>query len=68
MKVFVCTDHAGHYPVGVCSVVIANDEQEARELLTAELKSHGLSTEEPFTLRWINSEAPRAFVLLDGDY
>lgn len=68
MQVFVCTDHDGHYPVGVASVVVAATEDEARHLLQAELITHGLNAKKPFTLRRINSESPRAFVLLDGDY
>lgn len=69
MDVFVCDDHAGHWPVGVASVIVANDEAEARGLLVAELKRHGLDgTKPPFTLRKLNTSAPRAFVIRDGDY
>lgn len=69
MDVFICDDHDGHWPVGVASVVVANDEAEARGLLIAELKTHGLNgNDPPFTLRKINTLAPRAFVIRDGDY
>ena len=67
LKLFVCTDHAGRQPVGVASVVLAHTEYEARELLAAKLKEHGLP-EKPFTLRKLNNTAPKAFVLHDGDY
>ena len=67
MKVYVCTDHNGHYPVGVAAVVIANDEAQARELLEAELTEHGLGGG-TFTLRRIQNEKPQAFVLMDGNY
>lgn len=67
MQVFVCTDHDGHYPVGVCSVVVAEDEEKARALLVAELTTHGLKAGKGFSLRRLNIEQPRAFVILDGD-
>lgn len=67
MRVFVCTDHEGHYPVGVCSIVFAHSEHEARGLLQAELHEHLLDGR-PFTLRELSMEKPKAFVLLDGDY
>ena len=67
MNVYTCTDHDGHW-VGGASVIVANSEHEARELLKAELYEHGLDSNKPFTLRQINTEKPRAFVLQDGDY
>jgi hypothetical protein len=67
LKLFVCTDHAGHYPAGVASIVWAHTEFEARGLLTAALKAEGLP-EKPFTLRQIDTSRPKAVVLRDGDY
>lgn len=67
MNIYTCTDHDGHW-VGVASVVVADNEDQARSLLTAELKTHGLDGAKPFTLRRINANAPRAFILQDGDY
>lgn len=68
MNIYTCTDHDGHWPVPVASVVVANSEAEARALLMAELREHGLNEKEPFTLRQIQTESPQAFVLSDGDY
>ena len=68
MEIYVCDDHAGHWPVGVCSIVVANSEPEARGLLKAELHEHGLDENKPFTLRKLNTEKPKAFVIHDGDY
>lgn len=68
MDVYVCTDHDGHWPVGVCSVVVAGSEHQARGLLQAELHEHGLDERKPFTLRRLSLEQPKAFVLLNGDY
>lgn len=67
MNVYVCTDHKGHWPVGVASVVIAATEDDARALLEMELVAHGLGGG-TFTLRKIQNEKPQAFVLMDGDY
>lgn len=67
MRIYTCTDHDGFW-VGVASVVVANDEDEARQLLTAEIKEHGLDHHKPFTLREINTNQSRAFVLQNGDY
>lgn len=68
LKVFTCNDHEGFWPVGVASVIVAADETEARDLLKVELRSHGLKSEQPFTLREIRTDRPRAFVLMDGNY
>lgn len=67
MNVYVCTDHKGHWPVGVASVVIAATEDDARALLETELVAHGLGGG-MFTLRKIQNETPQAFILMDGDY
>lgn len=68
MNIYVCTDHDGHWPVGVCSVVVANDESEASCLLGLALREHGLNGNKPFTLRRLSTDSPKAFVLLDGEY
>ena len=73
-ELFVCTNHDGHWPVGVASIVFARDETHARELLDAELIGAGLkpSTESPYTLEQIfrpnGDYVPRALILNDGDY
>lgn len=68
MEIYICTDHDGHYPVGVCSVIVAHSETEARGLLKKELHEHGLDEHKPFTLRRLSMDNPKAFVLLNGDY
>lgn len=68
MKIYTCVDHPGHW-VGVASVVVAPNEDEARRLLIDELYTHGLAQgPKPFTLREINIKKPKAFVLQNGDY
>ncbi len=69
MRVWVCTDHAGHWPVPVGSVVVARSEKRARELLERSLLSHGLDPlDPPFTLREIRTDRAAAHILSDGDY
>jgi len=68
MKVWTCNDHKGFY-VGACSVVVADTEDQARELLEQELKDRGLSgSGNPFTLNLLDVSIPCAHVLIDGDY
>lgn len=70
MRLFTCTDHDGHWPVGAASVVVASGEAEASALLDEALKKHGLKpyADCRYTLREINITTPRAFILQDGDY
>lgn len=67
-RLWVCTDHAAHYPVGCASIVMANSENDARVLLKAALKESGLNPEEGFTLVELNISMPFARVLCDGNY
>lgn len=70
MKLFTCTDHAHHYPVGVSSVVVAEDSRQARLLLNKELKAHGLtiSKKDRYTLNEVPLDKAKAIVLQNGDY
>lgn len=67
MRLFVCTDHASHYPVGCASVVVAEDEASARELLDAALREHRLEPDD-YTLGEVATDTPTALVLNDGNY
>jgi hypothetical protein len=68
MKVFTCTDHATHYPVGGASVVVAPTEQTARNSLKKELQLIGLNSEGDFTLVELDLTKRQAIVLADGEY
>lgn len=70
MKLYVCNDHDGFWPVGVASVVLAESEDQARELLDAELQKRGLRShiDEPYTLEQVPQTKPKALVLCDGNY
>lgn len=67
MNVYVCTDHAGHQPVPVASVIVAHDEDEATALLSAELELRGLNGKD-FNLRLVAVGVPHAVILSDGEY
>ena len=68
MSVYICKDHDYFWPVGVCSVVVADDEHEAKELLSAALHERGLDETKPFTLQVIDIYAKKAHIILDGEY
>lgn len=68
LKVFTCTDHDHRYPVGVCSIVVASDEAEAREQLDIALVLNGLDPRRPYTLQEVKTTVRSAQVLLTGDY
>jgi hypothetical protein len=61
-------DHDGFYPVGVCSLIVAESEKQARELLIAELNRVGFNGQKPFNLTLIDTTKPSADILLDGNY
>lgn len=70
MRLFICTDHDDHWPVGVASVVVARDEDEARRLLDQELMGRGLRphARKAYTFREVDLSAPVAIVMCDGNY
>jgi hypothetical protein len=68
MKVFYSKDHDGHYPVGVCSIVIAENELKAKNKLKKKLQEYGLDSNEPFTLHEIDLTKDEAYIVLDGNY
>lgn len=70
MKVFTSTDFRGLWPVGVSSVVIAQDMRAARSLLTAALKKSGIDQPEikDLTLQELDLSCPTALVLNKGEY
>ena len=69
MKLFTCDNHAGHWPVGAASIVIAESETDARYLLDEELLSRSLDPgNPPYTLKEVDMTKPQAIVLDDGDY
>ena len=70
MKLYTCTDHDYHWPVGVASIVLARNVEEARNLLDEKLIEHGLKPckEKPYTLVKLPQAKPTAMILNDGNY
>lgn len=75
MNVYTCTDHVGHY-VGTASVIVAENELQAYELLRVQLIEHGLKLElleaekrgEMPTFQLVDITKAQAIVLQNGDY
>ncbi|KKN09766.1 hypothetical protein LCGC14_1043250 [marine sediment metagenome] len=70
MKLFTCTDHDCHYPVGVASIIVAPNEFHARLHLDCRLIEQGLKPydEYKYSLVEIEIERPHAIILQNGDY
>lgn len=68
MKVFYCTDHDGHWPVGVASLVVAPNKETAHAALATRLAALGLNGDKPFTLTELDITKAQILVLRDGDY
>jgi len=69
VKVWTCTEFAGHYPVGTAAIVVAETAEQAADELNRELRRRCLSgavTHEQ--MREFETETPGALVLADGDY
>ena len=69
MRIFTCTNHDGHYPVGVASVVIAETEDKAYEQLDKALIEAGLKPydKEEYQINEVEMK-PQAIILNDGNY
>lgn len=68
LYVYTCTDHAYHFPVGVASVVVAESEGRARQLLRDELRKRGLDANKAFTLQQLDVTREGAYTLREGNY
>ena len=69
MRVWYCTDHDGHWPVGSASVVVAEYEDQARAYLIEALREKGIHQPKgDFTLTELPLDAAKAVVLNDGEY
>lgn len=72
MKLFYSTDHQGHWPVGVASIVVAESEGDARRILTDALAAEGLrsnsSRDDGFSLVEVDLSKSQAIILNNGDY
>jgi hypothetical protein len=65
VRFFYSNDHRGHWPVGACTIAIADTKEQAREFISEVLKQQGLDDDD-FTVK--EALGPGALTLLDGDY
>jgi Fe2+ transport system protein FeoA len=68
MKVFVCTDFVGQWPVGASAVIVATDAEEASLRLQAKLEEIGLTQDASFTLVEISTRIADVHILQTGEY
>jgi len=68
MRTFVCNDHKGWWPVPTASVVIAENKEQAFQLLKEKLKNSYDVDDDSFTLKEIDTTKIGAIVLSYGDY
>lgn len=68
LRVWVCVDFEGFYPVGSAAVVVAKDEETARTKLREALEDHGLGDQDEFKLTEVLVDVPGAIILVDGNY
>ena len=67
MKVWYC-NFSGHWTVGAAAVVVADSASQAAELLTEELAKELLGPVKAEAFMELNTAAPLAVVLCNGDY
>lgn len=69
-RIFACTNFRGYWPVGVASVVVASDKNEARELLDKKLKEAKIPVETggEYDLVEIPLQEKGAVILNNGDW
>jgi len=72
MKVFTSNDFPGYYPAKTAAVIVAKDEEQAREVLIGSLNprikqefDRGFWT---VTLKELNITRTNVLILCDGDY
>jgi hypothetical protein len=66
LRVYVCNDFTGYWPVGTAAVIVANGEVAALNLLHGELEKRGLPVSG--TVHEIETYDPSVTILCDGNY
>lgn len=68
MRVWTCTDFTGHWPVGVAAVVVAETAEQAAAMLSREVSAITPQAVDVASLVELDTRAPCAVILNDGDY
>ena len=69
MKIYTCNCFDGHWPFGTSAIVVAENVEQAADLLSAEISSMGLPQPiESSMLEEVDTSQPFALVLNNGEY
>lgn len=69
MKLYICDNFKGHWPVGVAAVIVADNQIHAAQLLENVLAEVGLKQDiNKSQLAEIDLTQHGAYILNDGDY
>ena len=68
MKVFYSNDFTGYCPIGVAAVVVAENKQTAKNILTAYLAECRMKQKGDFTVHEVETYTAQVFMLNNGDY
>ena len=70
MKLFICLNHDGYYPVGISSIIVAKNKKIAIQLLDRKLIENGLKPykDHKYTLQELDLKHAKATILHNGDY
>lgn len=69
-RIFYCTNFRGYWPASVSSVIVAKDKEDARQILTTQLKLLSIPIEDSddFILDEINLNKREAIILNNGEW
>lgn len=70
MKAFTCTSFIGFYRAGTAAVVIADNQEDAADMLNGKLKAEGLKAdaEAKDMIEFPANERESVRILCNGDY
>ena len=69
MNIYTYTDFKGHWPVGVAAVMVAENRDQAVELLEKRLNRIGLAqTIDSKKVILVSTSSPHVLILNDGNY
>ena len=68
--VYYCKNFTGVYPTSTCAIIVANNRQQAEDLLEDELAKAGLTQRSDWkpVLVEVDQTSPHSIMVNDGDY
>ena len=67
LKVYVCTDFSGHWPVGTSAIVVATGPDRAKAMLNYDLELMGLKSDAEH-MQKLDITVEAVHILQDGEY